>query len=130
MDKKGPYSEANDKLVICRCESVRLNHLRQVIRNSGVTTVNQLKKLTRAGMGPCQGRTCAKSIERLLEQEVKIPMGTEPYRSRPPVRNIPIAALAACADQYLDPAGPVSVVMLRTSGAEQTDRDPTAEETE
>ena len=130
MHKNDATDNTNDELIICRCESVRLGHLRQTVRHSGVTTVNQLKKLTRAGMGPCQGRTCAKSVEQVLENEAKIPIGSEPYRSRPPVRNISIGSLAATADQYTEPAGPVSVVMLRTSSTEQNDQDPTTEETE
>ena len=107
--------------VICRCESVRLKQLQQAIRRSKVTTVNQLKKLTRAGMGPCQGRTCANLVERLIEREAGIPVGTEPYRSRPPVRITSIASLAESADQYDEPAGPVSVVMLRTSKSDRPD---------
>ena len=111
--REGPH----DDPVICRCESIGLKHLQQTIRQSKITTVNQLKKLTRAGMGPCQGRTCARSVERLLEIEAGIPVGTEAYRSRPPVRNISIASLAASEDQYTEPPGPVSVVMLRTSAS-------------
>lgn len=130
MDKRDISYEANNELIICRCESVRLGHLRQTIRHSGVTSVNQLKKLTRAGMGPCQGRTCAGSVEQVLENEFKIPTGTEPYRSRPPVRNISIASLAASAEQYNEPTGPVSVVMLRTSGSELADPDQATKETD
>ncbi|NNL77280.1 MAG: hypothetical protein HKO68_13175, partial [Desulfobacterales bacterium] len=55
---------------------------------------------------------------------------SEAYRSRPPVRNISIATLAASADQYQEPAGPVSVVMLRTSGSDRTDQDPDSGETD
>lgn len=119
-----------DELIVCRCESVKLGQIKSAIRRSGAQTVNQVKKLTRAGMGPCQGRTCGKSVERALENEADIPLGTEPYRSRPPVRNITLASLAASADQFLEPSGPVSVVMLRTSGSEQTDQDPAIEEIE
>jgi len=121
MDKKDSSREANNELIICRRESVRLGQLRQTIRHSGVTTVNQLKKLTWAGMGPCQGRTCAQTVEKVLAKEAAIPLGSEAYRCRPPARNIPIATLAASADQYQDPAGPVSVVMLRISDSKQTD---------
>lgn len=107
--------------VICRCEGVRLEQLQQAIRHSKVSTVNQLKKLTRAGMGSCQGRTCANLVEMIIEREAGIPVGTEPYRSRPPVRITSIASLAKFADQYDEPAGPVSVVMLRTSKSDQPD---------
>ena len=122
--------KAKDELIVCRCENINLGQIQSSIRRSGVQTVNQVKKLTRAGMGPCQGRTCAKSVERILEIEAHSPMGTEPYRSRPPVRNISIGSLAAAADQYTEPTGPVSVVMLRTSGTEQTDQDAATEETD
>lgn len=81
-------------------------------------------------MGPCQGRTCAKALERVLEMETDLPVGTEPYRSRPPVRNISIASLAASADQYIKPTGPVSVVMLRTSGSDQPEQEADSEEKE
>lgn len=80
-------------------------------------------------MGPCQGRTCAQTVECVLEKEAGVPVGSKAYRSRPPVRNLPIATLAAFAEQYLEPTGPVSVVMLRTSDSDQTDPDPAAEET-
>lgn len=70
---------SHDDPVICRCESIGLKHLQQTILQSKVSTVNQLKKLTRAGMGPCQGRTCARSLERLLEIEAGIPAGTEAF---------------------------------------------------
>ena len=112
---------SHDDPVICRCESINLKQLQHTIRQSKVTTVNQLKKLTRAGMGPCQGRTCANLVERLIEREAGIPVGTEPYRSRPPVRITSIASLAEFADKYDEPAGPVSVVMLRTSKSDQPD---------
>jgi len=130
MDNKDTPRDANVDLTICRCESVRLDQLRQAIRYSKVSTVNQLKKLTRAGMGPCQGRTCARALERVLELEANIPVGTEPYRSRPPVRNISVESLAASAGQYIEPAGPVSVVMLRTSDSDQPDQEADSYETE
>ena len=130
MNTKNSTQGTSNDPVICRCESVRLNQLRQAIHQSKVTTVNQLKKLTRAGMGPCQGRTCSKTVEKLLESEAGIPVGSEPYRSRPPVRNISIASLSAFADQYRDPAGPVSVVMLRTSASAEPDRESDTGETD
>lgn len=121
---------SHDDPVICRCESIGLKHLQQTIRQSKIVTVNQLKKLTRAGMGSCQGRTCAKSIERLLEIEAGIPVGTEVYRSRPPVRNTSIASLAASEDRYTEPPGPVSIAMFRASASEPSKHEPDIEETD
>lgn len=104
-----------DDLTICRCEGVKWGQIKTCIHHSGAGSINQIKKLTRAGMGPCQGHTCVKLIETILSAEAGIPPGTEPFRSRPPVRGLSIASLAATSDQYNEPAGPVSVVMTRTS---------------
>ena len=123
-------AQPDNDLVICRCEGVTLGQIKTCIHEFGARTVNQVKKLTRAGMGHCQGRTCAQTVERILEKDAAIPLGSEAYRSRPPTRNIPIATLAASADQYQEPAGPVSVAMLRTSGSNRTDLDPATEETD
>ena len=104
-----------EDLIICRCESVVLKQIQSAIDHSGAQTVNQVKKLTRAGMGLCQGRTCAKVVESILEAEGGSPSGTEPYQARPPVRGLPIDVLAGTADQYEEPAGPVSIALTRKS---------------
>jgi bacterioferritin-associated ferredoxin len=111
-----------DKLIVCRCESVNLGQIQSTIRRCGAQTVNQVKKLTRAGMGSCQGHTCARLIETILAAEANIPLGSEPYRSRPPVRSISIGRLAATSDQFDEPAGPVRVVMMRTSDEQSPTR--------
>lgn len=64
-------------------------------------------------MGLCQGRTCAKVVEFILTSEGIAPVGAEPYQVRPPVRSIPVTALADTADYFDEPAGPVSVAMTR-----------------
>jgi bacterioferritin-associated ferredoxin len=98
-----------DELIVCRCESVNLEQVQSSIHRSGAQTVNQIKKLTRAGMGLCQGRTCAKVVESILDLEGKTPPGSEPYQARPPVRGIAVGALAVGADQFDEPSGPVRV---------------------
>jgi hypothetical protein len=102
-------------LNICRCEGVTLEQIKACIHHS---------------MGPCQGRTCAGVVEKILAVEVEIPPGTELLRSRPPVRGINLGVLAAAADEFTEPAGPVSVVMLRTTPPKTTTRKPKSEETD
>jgi bacterioferritin-associated ferredoxin len=109
--------KSNDDLIICRCECVSFGKIKSSIQHSGAQTVNQVKKLTRAGMGMCQGRTCAKVVESILTAEGNSPPGIEPYQARPPVRGLPIATLADTADQFEEPAGPVRVDLSR-----ETDR--------
>ncbi len=107
-----------DDLTICRCEGVTRGQLKACIHYSGARTINQVKKLTRAGMGPCQGRTCARSVEAILVLEEKTDAGVEPYLSRPPVRGILVGTLAIGSDQFHEPTGPVSVAMTRSSDPE------------
>ena len=122
MSKNSSSQQTDNALIICRCEGIRLEQIQASIRRAGVQTVNQIKKLTRAGMGPCQGHTCARLIEIILAAEANIPLGSEPYRSRPPVRGISIGRLAATSDEFDEPAGPVRVVMMRTSDEQSPTR--------
>ena len=113
MNSDNPANKIDDDLIVCRCESVGLGQIQSAIQHSGAQSVNQVKKLTRAGMGLCQGRTCAKVVESILTAEGKLAAGTEPYQVRPPVRSIPVAALAQTADYYDEPAGPISIALTR-----------------
>lgn len=62
----------------------------------GPLNQDQVKRLTRAGMGPCQGRRCREQIQILLETAGDAKPGTIPLaRYRPPVRPLPVAVLAA-----------------------------------
>jgi len=50
---------------LCRCEMVTLDTVTTLIE-SGVHDLGSLKRLCRAGMGPCQGRYCQKQIATIL----------------------------------------------------------------
>ncbi|MEL7610409.1 MAG: (2Fe-2S)-binding protein [Bacillota bacterium] len=51
--------------ILCRCEEIRRSEILFAI-GMGCRSVAAVKKFTRAGMGACQGRTCARLIEQLL----------------------------------------------------------------
>ncbi len=51
----------DDRVPICRCEEVTAETLERFI-NQGVDEIGALKRLTRAGMGRCQGRYCGSQI--------------------------------------------------------------------
>ena len=56
---------------------------------------DQIKRLTRAGMGVCQGRRCRDQVAMLLAIEADAPFGTIPLAShRAPVRPLPMKILA------------------------------------
>lgn len=55
----------SDNTIICRCEEITLGEIREYIRQ-GYRSVDEIKRISRAGMGPCQGRTC----RHLIMQEI------------------------------------------------------------
>ena len=130
MKQKDTSHQLYEPLTICRCEGVTHGQLKDCIQNSGARTVNQVKKLTRAGMGPCQGRTCAGTVEKILALEADTPLGSEPLHYRPPVRGVHLGSLAVSADEFTEPTGPVSVVMLRTTPPKTTNQGPKSKETD
>jgi len=63
----------NDNIIVCRCEDLTLTKIRQAIED-GYKTIDEVKRATRAGMGPCQGRTCRPIIAQELSRYYGIPM--------------------------------------------------------
>ncbi len=57
-----------DEAIVCRCERVTAGEIRAAIQE-GVRDMNQLKALTRAGMGACGSKTCRPMIWRLFKEE-------------------------------------------------------------
>jgi NADPH-dependent 2,4-dienoyl-CoA reductase/sulfur reductase-like enzyme len=83
-----------DETVICRCEGVRVKDVHQMI-SEGATTLGVLRKLTRAGMGRCQGRMCGHVVAEVLSQQMNQPLDQlEVATPRPPVMPIPLHGLA------------------------------------
>ncbi|MBR1708729.1 MAG: (2Fe-2S)-binding protein, partial [Clostridia bacterium] len=64
----------NGKL-ICRCEVVTEAEIRAAIRRPvGATSIDGVKRRTRAGMGRCQGGFCSPRVAEILSEELHIPM--------------------------------------------------------
>jgi len=83
---------APEDLIICRCEEVTLGEVLKVI-HEGAHSLDAVKRMTRAGMGLCQNKTCFNLIARLINQETAIPLAhLEPFTARPPVRPVPVKA--------------------------------------
>jgi thioredoxin reductase len=60
----------------------------------GPINQDQVKRLTRAGMGPCQGRRCREQVALLLAEAGDVPVDTIALASyRPPVRPLPLSVL-------------------------------------
>lgn len=83
-----------DQILICRCEDITREKLMEVIAE-GYETIDEIKRVTRAGMGPCQGRTCRQLIAQELSKIYGVPMEEVLMPTfRPPVKPISMGMLA------------------------------------
>ncbi|WP_342358717.1 FAD-dependent oxidoreductase [Terrarubrum flagellatum] len=88
-------SAIDDATIICRCENLSAGTVRAALRSHGADA-GTAKRLTRIGMGRCQGRNCASALSRLVEDAGGAP--PQPlafFAPRPPAKPTPLAALAA-----------------------------------
>jgi sarcosine oxidase subunit alpha len=86
----------NDSMT-CLCERVSAAEVRRLIRQ-GITDINQIKAITRAGMGACGGKSCDTLIRSIFRQEgvepAKIVAGTK----RPLFVEVALGTLAGKAE--------------------------------
>jgi len=84
----------DDNIVICRCEDITLSEIRDLIAQ-GYHTIDEIKRVSRAGMGPCQGRTCRQLIARELAAALGVPIEqVEMPTFRPPSRPVLLSTIA------------------------------------
>ncbi|MDW7671887.1 MAG: (2Fe-2S)-binding protein [Bacillota bacterium] len=91
--------ERNDSTIVCRCSDVTLGEIREMVE-AGFTTVDEIKRLTRAGMGPCQGKTCGQIILREIstmagKSMAELSLGTY----RPPIKSVKLGEIAETAER-------------------------------
>lgn len=85
--------DPRERIIICRCNDVTQKEIEDLI-DSGITDIEEIKRITRIGMGPCQGRTCIPLVASIIARktgksydEIGIPA------TRVPVRPVPMGAL-------------------------------------
>jgi BFD-like [2Fe-2S] binding domain len=78
----------------CRCEEILLQEIVAAFA-AGAQTVDDVKRRTRAGMGPCQGIFCVPVITAMAAQATRVPIDRMAGMTmRPPVRPLSLDALA------------------------------------
>jgi thioredoxin reductase len=111
--------EAEGEPHVCQCEEVTAREILEVkpprylnwtapanrptdlaaLLGEGPPSADQIKRLTRAGMGPCQGRRCREQVAALLALGSGVPLETMPLATfRAPVRPLPLSLLAESAE--------------------------------
>jgi NAD(P)H-nitrite reductase large subunit len=79
----------SDKIIFCRCEDITEEEILEAIQ-SGVTTLEEMKRHLRAGAGACQGRTCGPMISSILARKLNIkPREVKEMNKRPPLKPVP-----------------------------------------
>jgi NAD(P)H-nitrite reductase large subunit len=82
----------SEDMIICRCEEITLGEVLEAIRQ-GAHDLDAVKRMTRAGMGLCQNKTCFNLVARLISKETGIPLkDLTPFTARPPVRPVAVNA--------------------------------------
>ncbi len=88
----------SDNTIICRCEEITLGEIREYIRK-GYHTVDEIKRISRAGMGRCQGRTCTPLIMEEIERATGKKVADQKVHTyRPPTVPIKLGQLIGGED--------------------------------
>jgi NADPH-dependent 2,4-dienoyl-CoA reductase/sulfur reductase-like enzyme len=98
VPRPGLYELATDDTIVCRCEELTLREIKAAL-GEGVSDLNEVKRMTRMGMGACQGRMCAPALQEIIARERGVsPAEIGPLNPRPPIRPVPITSLAGHAE--------------------------------
>jgi thioredoxin reductase/bacterioferritin-associated ferredoxin len=96
----GLYSLAQNDTIICRCEEVSLGDIKAAVE-SGAQTSAEIKGITRAGMGNCQGRICGELAARAVAAQTGVAVeAVGAMTVRPPLYPLTVAELAEAGDTF------------------------------
>lgn len=95
---KGKRGHGRGKVIVCRCEDVTLKDVRHSIA-LGYADIEEVKRYTGFGTGPCQGKECHALIASLLAEESGDPATIEPFTSRSPISPTPLRLLAGAGEE-------------------------------
>jgi len=89
----------SDDTIVCRCERVTAGEIRALI-HQGMRDVNEIKTVTRTGMGACGAKTCGSLIRFLFRQE-GIPLEqTTANVDRPLFVEVPLGVFCGAEQEF------------------------------
>lgn len=92
------------KVIICRCEDVTLADLEHAVA-LGYTHIEEAKRYTGLGTGPCQGKECmAPTCLYLARAAGQKAAEMPPFTARPPLASVSLGTLAHALDDLPAPA--------------------------
>lgn len=73
------------KIILCRCEDVTAGDVDRAIA-TGFSDLEEVKRYTGFGTGPCQGKECLRTIALHIARATATPVERmAPFTSRPPL---------------------------------------------
>jgi bacterioferritin-associated ferredoxin len=73
------------KIILCRCEDVTLADIERAVR-TGFADLEEVKRYTGFGTGPCQGKECLCAVASALAATTGRPLAElAPFTTRPPL---------------------------------------------
>jgi NAD(P)H-nitrite reductase large subunit len=82
------------KIIVCRCEDVTLADIEHAVER-GYRDIEEVKRYTGFGTGPCQGKECMTLIALAVARASGVaPEDVPPFTARPPLQPTPLRILA------------------------------------
>ncbi len=73
------------KIILCRCEDVTLSDVERAVA-SGWSDLEEVKRYTGFGTGPCQGKECLRAVALAIAAAARRPdADIRPFTTRPPL---------------------------------------------
>jgi bacterioferritin-associated ferredoxin len=73
------------KIILCRCEDVTLADVQHAVA-SGWSDLEEVKRYTGFGTGPCQGKECLRAVAlAIAAASGRAPGSMRPFTTRPPL---------------------------------------------
>jgi sarcosine oxidase subunit beta len=73
------------KIILCRCEDVTARDVEKAVA-TGFTDLEEVKRYTGFGTGPCQGKECLRNVALYLARATgRAADALAPFTSRPPL---------------------------------------------
>ena len=73
------------ELILCRCEDVTAADVAHAVA-AGYRSIEEVKRYTGFGTGPCQGKECVATVARAIAAAAAVPAATlQPFTARAPL---------------------------------------------
>lgn len=85
-------------VIICRCEDVTQEDVIKLM-NEGYTSFEEIKRILRIGMGPCQGNTCGQLLQREISRYLKVPLNeVKTHKVRPLITGVKLKSIVEASN--------------------------------